>query len=128
HRSRLLREGRPGEPDRLRGQRHRPGAHHRQREARLQRRPRELRDRQLTLHLPGGADSIGFAGTRARRPLTMNIADLTNLTPRQLDQRAGGGLEITLYWHPEDNGTSVDVYHPATEATINFPLPAGQAL
>jgi hypothetical protein len=58
----------------------------------------------------------------------MNIADLTNLTRRELDQRAGGGLEITLYWHPEDNRTSVEVYHLATEETISFPVPAAQAL
>src|SRR5262249_1094954 len=61
---------------------------------------------------PAGA---GSAGTRARRPLTMNIADLTPLTRRELAQRVNGGLEITLYWPPEDNSTSLEVFHLATE-------------
>jgi hypothetical protein len=58
----------------------------------------------------------------------MNIAAFTTLTRRELDQRVGGGLEITLYWHPDDNSTSVEVYHLATEETISFPVPPDQAL
>ena len=58
----------------------------------------------------------------------MNIAAFTTITRRELDKRVNGGLEITLYWHPDDNSTSVDVYHLATEETISFPVPADRAL
>jgi len=58
----------------------------------------------------------------------MNIADLTTLTGRELAQRVNGGLEVTLYWHPEDNSTSVEVFHLATEETISFPVPSDRAL
>jgi len=58
----------------------------------------------------------------------MSIATLTTVAPRELDRRVNGGLEITLYWHPADNETSVDVYHQATGETIAFPVPADRAL
>jgi len=58
----------------------------------------------------------------------MNIAAFTNFHRRELAQRVNGGLEITLYWHPDDNGTSVDVCHFATEETISFPVPSHLAL
>ena len=58
----------------------------------------------------------------------MNIAALTTPTRRELAQRVNGGLEITLYWHPHDNGTSIDVHQTATEETISFPVPAERAL
>jgi hypothetical protein len=58
----------------------------------------------------------------------MRIATLTSLAPRELDRRLNGGLEITLYWHPDDNGTSVEVYHQATGETIAFPVPTDRAL
>ena len=55
----------------------------------------------------------------------MNISTLTR---RELAQRVNGGLEITLYWDPSDNVTSIDVYSMATEETISFPVPPEQAL
>ena len=58
----------------------------------------------------------------------MNITTITNPTRRELAQRVNGGLEITLYWHPHDNGTSIDVHQTATEETISFPVPAERAL
>jgi len=58
----------------------------------------------------------------------MNTPTLTTLARRELANRAGGGLEITLYWHPHDNGTSIEVYHQATGETIAFPVPADRAL
>ena len=58
----------------------------------------------------------------------MKIATIVNLRRRELAQRRNGGLEITLYWHPHDNSTSVDVYETATEETISFPVPAALAL
>ena len=58
----------------------------------------------------------------------MNISTLTTLARRELDRRVNGGLEITLYWHPDDNTTSVEVYHQTTGETIAFPVPADRAL
>jgi hypothetical protein len=58
----------------------------------------------------------------------MSIAALTDIARRELARRVGGGLEITLYWHPDENGTSVEVYHQATGETIAFPVPADRAL
>jgi len=57
----------------------------------------------------------------------MNIATITH-TRRELARRVNGGLEITLYWHPQNNRTSIDVHETATEATISFPVPADRAL
>jgi hypothetical protein len=47
---------------------------------------------------------------------------------RELAQRVGGGLEITLYWDPIADRVSVDVYHLATEETITFPIASDRAL
>jgi len=47
---------------------------------------------------------------------------------RELAQRASGGLEITLFWNPRDNSTSVEVYQDSTGETIMFPVPADRAL
>jgi hypothetical protein len=58
----------------------------------------------------------------------MSISTLTTVARRELDRRVNGGLEITLYWHPDDNGTSIDVHQTATEETISFPVPADRAL
>ena len=58
----------------------------------------------------------------------MSISTLTTVAPRELDRRVSGGLEITLYWHPEDNTTSVEVHHQATDETIAFPVPRDRAL
>jgi hypothetical protein len=58
----------------------------------------------------------------------MNIATLTNGTRRELAQRVNGGLEITLYWHPNDNGISIEIYEATTDETISFPVPANRAL
>ena len=58
----------------------------------------------------------------------MNISTLTTGARRELARRVNGGLEITLYWHPNDNGTSIDVHQTATEETISFPVPADRAL
>jgi len=57
----------------------------------------------------------------------MSSATVT-ITRRELAQRVNDGLEITLYWSPQENATSVDIYHHATGETITFPVPADQAL
>jgi hypothetical protein len=51
----------------------------------------------------------------------MNIATLMSPRRRELAQRSNAGLEITLYWHPYDNGTSIDVHELAIDETISFP-------
>jgi hypothetical protein len=58
----------------------------------------------------------------------MSISTLNTVAARELARRANGGLEITLYWHPVDNGTSVEVHHQATGETIAFPVQADRAL
>jgi len=56
----------------------------------------------------------------------MNIATL--IKRRELAQRINGGLEITLYWDPRTNGTSIDVHEAGIDETISFPVPTGRAL
>jgi len=58
----------------------------------------------------------------------MNITALTSAARRELAHRVNDGLEITLYWHPDDNRTSIDIHQAATEETISFPVPADRAL
>jgi hypothetical protein len=58
----------------------------------------------------------------------MSIAALTEIARRELARRVNGGLEITLYWHPDDNSTSIDIRHATTDETISFPVPADRAL
>jgi hypothetical protein len=58
----------------------------------------------------------------------MTVATLTIVARRELASRATGGLEITLYWDPRDNSTSVEVYQASTAETIAFPVPADRAL
>jgi hypothetical protein len=58
----------------------------------------------------------------------MNISTLTTAARRELARRVNDGLEITLYWHPDDNGTSIDIHQTPTEETISFPVPADRAL
>ena len=58
----------------------------------------------------------------------MSTSILTPVALRELARRANDGLEITLYWHPDDNGTSVEIYHETTGETIAFPVPAERAL
>jgi hypothetical protein len=47
---------------------------------------------------------------------------------RELARRRSGGLEITLYWHPDDDSTSIAVHQAATGETLAFPVPADRAL
>ena len=58
----------------------------------------------------------------------MNTLTVTKLTRRELAQRVNGGLEITLYWHPHDNGTSIEIHDTGSSETISFPVPADRAL
>ena len=58
----------------------------------------------------------------------MDIATLRRIVRRELAQRVSGGLEITLYWSPLDDSTSIDIHQEATEETISFEVPREHAL
>jgi hypothetical protein len=40
--------------------------------------------------------------------------------PRELAHRAGGGIEVTLYWNADENRTHIEIRHAATEVTFAF--------
>ena len=46
----------------------------------------------------------------------------------ELDHRAGGGIEVTLYWSAHDNSTSIEVWQSASEETLVFDVAPEQAL
>jgi hypothetical protein len=58
----------------------------------------------------------------------MSVATLIHIARRELAHRVTGGLEITLFWHADDDSTSIDIYQTATQETISFPVPPDQAL
>ncbi len=47
---------------------------------------------------------------------------------RELARRAGGGIEVTLYWSPHDDSTSIELRQSATEETLLFNVARDQAL
>lgn len=47
---------------------------------------------------------------------------------RELAHRVSGGVEVTLYWSADDNGTSIEVWQHATNETLAFPVPPERAL
>jgi hypothetical protein len=49
-------------------------------------------------------------------------------TRRELAHRVTGGLEITLYWNPHDDSTSITVHQLTSWETISFPVPRDLAL
>lgn len=54
---------------------------------------------------------------------------LTNDEPqRELAHRVSGGITVTLYWNADDNSTSVEIFHAATEQTLHFAVPHERAL
>ena len=46
----------------------------------------------------------------------------------ELASRISGEIEVTLYWNPDHNTTSIDVWHPASGETFTFAVPCEQAL
>jgi hypothetical protein len=40
---------------------------------------------------------------------------------RELAHRVSGGVEVTLYWSADDNGTSIEVWQHETNETLAFP-------
>jgi hypothetical protein len=47
---------------------------------------------------------------------------------RELARRASGGIEVTLYWSPLDNSTTVEVWDAAYDETLVFPVAPERAL
>ena len=47
---------------------------------------------------------------------------------RELARRLSGGIEVTLYWSPDDNTTYVEVSQPAIEEALRFSVPRERAL
>jgi hypothetical protein len=47
---------------------------------------------------------------------------------RELARRVSGGLEITLYWRPDDQSTSIEIRQPATCETFAFAVAGERAL
>ena len=58
----------------------------------------------------------------------MSTTAATSAARRELASRVNGGLEITLFWHPLDNSTSVEIHQEATDETISFRVPSDRAL
>jgi hypothetical protein len=47
---------------------------------------------------------------------------------RELARRSSGGMEVTLYWSPLDNSTTVEVWQATSEETLVVPIPPERAL
>jgi len=47
---------------------------------------------------------------------------------RELAYRRSGGLEITLYWNADENRTSLELFHGATEQMFRFTVERERAL
>jgi hypothetical protein len=53
---------------------------------------------------------------------------LMNDSRRELAHRVSGGIAVTLYWSADDNSTSVEIVHAATDQTLHFIVPREHAL
>src|SRR5262249_53592208 len=104
----LLRPGRSRNADRVRGERHRAGADYRQRDPNLQRRPRELHDRELTSTLRRRSRTSAPPALEHQEEPIMSTTGFTSTARRELARRVSGGLEIALFWDRRDNSTSID--------------------
>jgi hypothetical protein len=47
---------------------------------------------------------------------------------RELARRAGGGIQVALYWCPTDNTTSIDVRETSSGERLAFVVPGEHAL
>ena len=56
------------------------------------------------------------------------IGELRVQSRRELARRVRGGIEVTLYWSPDDNSTTVEVWQPASEETLLFAVAPERAL
>ena len=66
--------------------------------------------------------------------MTLEEEVLRNIWPasvrprRELAHRVSGGIEVTLYWSPHDNSTSVEVWQSASEELLKFTVAREEAL
>jgi hypothetical protein len=58
----------------------------------------------------------------------MSMAAATEATAEELARRVSGGLEITLFRHPRDNSTNIELRHAAIKEPISFRVPPDRAL
>lgn len=68
-------------------------------------------------------------------PRTETTAEQAALHPapslahrRELARRRSGGIEVTLYWSPDDNTTHVEVWQAASEEALRFNVARESAL
>jgi len=47
---------------------------------------------------------------------------------RELARRVSGGIEIALYWNPDDETTSIEIWQPDSELTLQFYVDPAHAL
>ena len=47
---------------------------------------------------------------------------------RELARRVSGGIEVTLYWSPHNNSTSIEVWQSATDERLHFTVAREAAL
>jgi hypothetical protein len=59
--------------------------------------------------------------------MTMATATAVNRR-RELAHRVGSGLEVTLYWNQDDDTTTVEIRHLASDTQMRFAVPPEQAL
>lgn len=45
-----------------------------------------------------------------------------------LAQRRSDGIDVTLWWSPDDDSVSVEVFHLATDSTFELPVDRARAL
>jgi hypothetical protein len=60
------------------------------------------------------------------RTMTDTLASDGSL--RELAYRRSGGLDVTLYWNADENRTSVELFHAATEQMFRFSVERERAL
>jgi hypothetical protein len=47
---------------------------------------------------------------------------------RELAHRSSGGIEVSLYWSAENNRTTIEIWHAATDELFAFPVAPDCAL
>jgi hypothetical protein len=66
--------------------------------------------------------------TTAEKAVLQDTAAPSLTHRRELARRLSGGIEVTLYWSPDDNTTHVEVSQPAIEEPLLFNVPRERAL
>jgi hypothetical protein len=71
-----------------------------------------------------------MSGTLAQMVATALIAGLESKprTLRELAHRSSGGIDVSLYWCADNNRTTIEIWHVATEELFTFPVAPERAL